>query len=140
MLIPGALMDGLNPQDCFLRRSATPASRLFLGVRNPASGCLDVYLFLHFGLRPSPGWDGRRIKEKIRVQAIEPPSRRFVDFAGDLRQVESRGLRNSPFLSAARQMDMLRKLGARFRNEESKRRSPCQGLPSLGFSVDAPDV
>ena len=124
MLIPGALMEGLNLQDCFLRRSATPASRIFLGVRNPPSGCLDVYLFLHFGLRPSPGWGGRRVEEKIRVAANEPPSRRLVDFAGDLRQVESRGLRNSPFLRTARLMDMLRKLGACFRNEQSQRRSP----------------
>ena len=50
LLSPGAFMDGVDFQDCFLRWIVAPEFRRFLGARHPVSGLLGVYLFLPCGL------------------------------------------------------------------------------------------
>ena len=51
---PGGFMEGIDLQDCFLRWLAPSSCRRYLGVRRPVSGVLGAYLFLPFGLGPSP--------------------------------------------------------------------------------------
>ena len=66
MLSPGALMTGLDFQDCCLHCLTSPARRRLPGVRRPATRRLGVYLSLPCGLGPFPGWDcsaGSRCRE-----------------------------------------------------------------------------
>ena len=49
-------------QDWLLHWLVAPSRRRCLGVRHPLSGVLEVYIFLPFGLGPSPGWNDRPVK------------------------------------------------------------------------------
>ena len=49
---PGAVLGGIELQDCYLRWLAAPSRRRLLGVRHPATGILGVCLFLPFRLGP----------------------------------------------------------------------------------------
>ena len=63
LLWPGAYAAGPDLQDCFLRWLVSPRGRRLMGVTHPASGRRDVYLSLHIGLGPRPGYNGHCVKE-----------------------------------------------------------------------------
>ena len=63
LLSPGAYMGGVDLQDCFLHWLVAPVRRRLLGARRPTAGVLGAYLFLPFGLGPSPGINGGCVKE-----------------------------------------------------------------------------
>ena len=65
------------------------------------------------------------------------PSLKVVDYVGDLRLVEDSGDRIRLFVGMARSVEVLSRLGARFRTEPSKRHWPRDGVPWLGFEVGA---
>ena len=54
LLPPGGYMGGIDLQDCCLHLLVAPSGRRYLGVRHPVAGVLRVFLFLQFGLGPSP--------------------------------------------------------------------------------------
>ena len=59
-------MAGIDFQDCFLHWLVAPQDRRLLGIRHPTSGQLGTYLFLPFGLGPSPGENDRSVKDILR--------------------------------------------------------------------------
>ena len=66
-----AFMRGVDSQDSFLRWLVSPECWCYLGVRYPVLGRFGVYLFLPFGLGPSPGWHDRCVKEILRISRLK---------------------------------------------------------------------
>ena len=101
------------------------------------TGVLGVYLFLPFGLGPSPGWDDRCVKAILSVARSHFPATRIVVFAGDIRLVDAAGGRDALVVGASRLMSLLDQMGARYRAKEGKRWRPTRLIPWLGVEVDA---
>ena len=49
---PGAVMSGIDLQDCFLHWLAAPSRRRLLGVFHPATGFLGAYIHRPLAIRP----------------------------------------------------------------------------------------
>ena len=84
---PGALLGGLDLQDCLLQLLVSPALRRDLGVRQPVSGRLGVSLSHPVGLGPYPVWNARCVGGLLRETASVCLPLRIVYFVGDLRLV-----------------------------------------------------
>ena len=136
LLSPGAFMGGVDLQDCFLHWPVAPAHRRFLGVRHPTTGVLGVYLFLPFGLGPSPGINDGCVKEVLSVVRSQFPSLRVIDFVDDVRLVEASGEHDALAASMTGMMSVLDRMGVRYHTKEGKRWWPTRVIPWLGFEVD----
>ena len=129
-------MGGVDLQDCFLHWLVAPVHRRLLGVRHPISGVLGVYLFIPFGLGPSPGINDGCVKEVLRVVRARYPSLQVVDFVDDIRLVEESGDHDALAASMTGMMSVLDQLGVRYHTKEGKRWWPTRVIPWLGFVVD----
>ena len=78
------LRGGFRSSGLFLHLFVAPASRRFPGIRHPALDRFGPYLFLPFGLVPSPGWTDRCAKRVIRIVICVRFSSRRVDSVGEL--------------------------------------------------------
>ena len=117
-LSPGARMGGVSFQDCFLHWLVAPDRRRFLGVRRPLPGVLGVYLFLPFGLGPSPGWNDRCVKAALAVARARFPSLRIVDFGDEARLVDETGERDELARGMIGLLPLLGDMGVRYRAED----------------------
>ena len=132
---PGGYMAGLDLQDCFMHWLVSPRCRRWLGVRHPVTRQLGCYLFLPFGLGPSPGWNDACVKEVLRVCLRSQPKLYIVDFVDDLRLTEQSG-EQEPLQQG---LDDVRttggKMGIRFHTKEKKLIQPTRRIPWLGFII-----
>ena len=123
---PGAVMGGIDMQDCFLHWLAAPSRRRPLGVRHPATGFLRAYLFLPFGLGPPPGWNGDRVKALPQVARSRFQRLGILDFAYDIRLVTTDGERDTLAADMAGATSLLGDLGTRYHAAEGKRLWPTR--------------
>ena len=114
-------MGGVDFQDCFLRWLVAAAHRRFLGVRHPLSGVLGVYLFLPFGLGPSPGWNDGCVKAALSVARARFLSMHIVDFVGDIRLVDESGEHDALAQGMTGLMSLLGDMGARYHTKGGKK-------------------
>ena len=112
-----------------------PACRRYLRVRHPLTGVLGAYLFLPFGLGPSPGWNDRCVKAVFDVARPQCPTLRIVDFAGDIRLVGATGEHDALAAGTAGLMSLLDQMGIRFHTKEGKGWWPTRSIPWLGFGI-----
>ena len=136
LLPPGAYMGGIDLQDYSLRWLGSPSCRRYLGVCRPVSGALGVYLFLPFGLGPSPGRSDFCVKVVPKAARARFPTLRAFDFLSDLKLAEASGERGALAASMAGFMSFLGDMGIRYHAEEGKRWRPTRPTPWLGFVVD----
>ena len=136
VLTPGAYMGGVGLQDCFPHLLVAAARRRFLGVRRPITGRLGVYLFLPFGLGPSPGWTDGRATAILSVERSYVPAMHFVDSADGIRLVDAPGQHDALAVGMSGLMSLLGRKGARYHAKEGKRWRPTRLTPWLGFEVD----
>ena len=80
---PGAVMSGIDLQDCFLHWLAAPSRRRLLGVRHPATGVLGAYIFLPFWLGPPPGRNDACVQALLMVARSRLQRLGFLDFMDD---------------------------------------------------------
>ena len=132
VLPPGAYMGGAGLQDCFLHWFVAPADRRFLGVRRPLTGGLGVYLFVPFGLGPSPGLNDRCVKAILSVARARFPSLRIVDFADDALLVDESGGHDELDRRMARLMSLLGEMGVRYHTKAGKRWWPARSIRGWG--------
>ena len=57
-----------------------PVASAFFGVWRPISGRFGVYLYLPFGLGPSPGRNDCCVKEVLGVYLVKVPTLQIIDF------------------------------------------------------------
>ena len=136
LLSSGAYMGGVDLQDCFLHWLVAPIHRRLLGVRHPITGVLGVYLFLPFGLGPSPGINDACVKEVLDVVRAHFPRLQAVDFVDDIRLVEESGEHDALAVCMTGMMSLLDHMGVRYHTKEGKRWWPTRVIPWLGFEVD----
>ena len=94
------------------------------------------YLFLPFGLGPSPGWNDKCVKAILSVARSHFPTMRFVDFVDDIRLVDASGGRDALAVGMSGLMPLVDQMGARYHTKEGKRWRPARLIPWLGFEVD----
>ena len=136
LLRPGAFMAGLDFQDCFLHWLVRPVCRRWLGIRHPMSNRLGCYLFLPFGLGPSPGWNDACVKEVLRVLQPVVPRLRFIDFVDDIRMTHDSGEEQPLAHDLNSSRHVLDFLGIRVHTRPGKLILPTQSIPWLGFITD----
>ena len=128
---PGAVMGGIDMQDCFLHWLAAPSRRRPVGVRRPATGILGVYLFLPFGLGPPPGWGDARVKALPEVARSRLQRLGVLDFAYDMRLVTTDGERDTLAADVTGATSLLDDLGTRYHAVEGKRLWPTRCISWL---------
>lgn len=134
---PGAVMGGIDMQDCFLHWLAAPSRRRPLGVRRPATGILGAYLFLPFGLGPPRGWNDARVKALPEVARSRFQRLGILDFAYDIRLVTTGGERDTLAADMTAVTSLLGDLGIRYHAAEGKRLRPTRCISWLRFEADA---
>ena len=97
-----------------------PPCRRYLGVRHPVAGVFGVYLFLPFGLGPSPGWHDMYVKAVLNAVRANFPWLRVIDFVGDIRCVDVNGEHDALAAGKTGLMSLLGRIGARYRAKEGK--------------------
>ena len=135
-LQPRDFMAGIDFQDCFLHWLVAPEDRRLLGLRHPTSGQLGTYLFLPFGLGPSPGENDRSVKEVLKIIRYWCPTVHIVDFVDDLRLAIPGADRAVLSDAVTRALAILAAIGVRFHTKESKLFWPTRCIPFLGFLID----
>ena len=135
-LKPSAWMAGLDLKDCFFHWPIHPSCRHLLGVRHPVSGRLGSYLFLPFGLGPSPGINDRNVKELIRVVVSHTPGALISDFVDDLRLSHSSGTRAGAERVLSSAISCLTALGVQIHSKPGKLILPTTRIPWIGFVID----
>ena len=148
-IVAESLMAGLDFADCFWTWLLHPATRRFLGVREPGPSGEDLlcYLFTPFGLSPSPAFNDALVKEVLRVVRSWIVSSGQVrreevpddsDFVDDLRFVFP------PHISKARAavihqalFNAFTRLGIKVHTKSGKFIAPTNRIPFLGFIIDS---
>ena len=97
---------------------------------------MGVYLFLQFGLGPSPGWTDACVKAVLEVVRFRVPLLRMADFVGDLSLVDESGEDNALAAGMTGALSLLEGIGVRLHAKEGKRRWPTRRTPWSGFEVD----
>ena len=136
MITKNGYMAGLDVKDCFLHWMIAPKCRRMLGVEHPVNGKKGCYLFLPFGLGPSPGWNDGCIKEMIRVMLLRRPSMKIIDFVDDMRLTDTTPSKRKVRDNTKYALRFGRETGLHFHEEGPKLIWETQTIDWLGFDVD----
>ena len=140
LLKKNGYMGGLDVKDCFLHWPMAPKHRRLLGVEHPVNGKKGCYLFLPFGLGPSPGWNDGCIKAMLKAVLRSRPDMRILDFVDDLRLTNVNPTRRIVHDDVTSVLEFGKKVGLIFHREGPKLIWETQIIDWVGFDVNTRDM